>query len=446
MHLPAPPRTPDRPAAGVELVDVPQGSRYGWPGRSRVPPSVDCRQRRSRWAGRRAGRSGGESWGRRRSRGGSSCPGCARRATGARCWSASRDTARGEAFAAREGVEGVSGGYQAAARVRRGRRGVHRAAELAITPSGRSRRSRQGKAVLCEKPLTARVPDTDRVLARRGARQAAVGGVRLPVPGAAPTDRRADRRGGDRRARGRSTAPSTSRLGRDRGHPALGRARRRRAGRRRVLPDPSGARAARAGRRAGRRRRRVGAPRWRSTRPGSSRHGDRRLTLTCGLQRAYDTFTRVLGDGGPPAPDQPVPSRARGHAGDPPAGRGAGGGAPDQRPRSFTAALRHIHAVVRGEEAPRHLAVDSALSHRRDARRAAGGGRMTGRHRARWSSPPTSSPSWSSGSPAPSRARTSSTSRRCCRCPATRATTTGEPPRPERRRAHALARSPPAPR
>jgi hypothetical protein len=28
--------------------------------------------------------------------------------------------------------------------------------------------------------------------------------------------------------------------------------------------------------------------------------------------------------------------------------------------RSFTAALRHIHAVVRGEQEPRHLAVDSA--------------------------------------------------------------------------------------
>jgi hypothetical protein len=29
---------------------------------------------------------------------------------------------------------------------------------------------------------------------------------------------------------------------------------------------------------------------------------------------------------------------------------------------SFTAALRHIHAVVRGEEAPRQLAVDTALT------------------------------------------------------------------------------------
>ena len=30
--------------------------------------------------------------------------------------------------------------------------------------------------------------------------------------------------------------------------------------------------------------------------------------------------------------------------------------------RSFTAALRHIHAVVRGEAAPAHLASGSALA------------------------------------------------------------------------------------
>lgn len=91
-------------------------------------------------------------------------------------------------------------------------------------------------------------------------------------------------------------------------------------------------------------------------------HGDRRLALTCGFGRPYDTFTRLLGDGGrlhltnpfhPTAEDvleihrpgaEPVIER------------------PTRDGHSFTAALRHINAVVRGEEEPRHLAVDSALS------------------------------------------------------------------------------------
>jgi predicted dehydrogenase len=91
-------------------------------------------------------------------------------------------------------------------------------------------------------------------------------------------------------------------------------------------------------------------------------HGDRRLTLTCGLQRAYDTFTRILGDGG------------RLHVANP-FHPGPGDALEIHRPgaevvvehptadeRSFTAALRHIHAVVRGEEEPRQLAVDSAAA------------------------------------------------------------------------------------
>ena len=84
--------------------------------------------------------------------------------------------------------------------------------------------------------------------------------------------------------------------------------------------------------------------------------GARRLLLSCGFQRSYDTFTSVLGSAGRvvltnpfhpgPAdtltilrPDaEPVTERP----------------APDQR--SFTAALRHIHAVLRGEAAPEHTA------------------------------------------------------------------------------------------
>ena len=33
--------------------------------------------------------------------------------------------------------------------------------------------------------------------------------------------------------------------------------------------------------------------------------------------------------------------------------------------RSFTPAIRHIHGVLRGHEAPRHLAVDEALGNAR---------------------------------------------------------------------------------
>jgi predicted dehydrogenase len=91
-------------------------------------------------------------------------------------------------------------------------------------------------------------------------------------------------------------------------------------------------------------------------------HGDQRLTLTCGFGRPYDTFTRLLGDGGRvhltnpfhPGPDDRLEIHRPGA--EPVVEH------PTQDARSFTAALRHIHAVVRGEQEPRHLAVDSALS------------------------------------------------------------------------------------
>lgn len=89
--------------------------------------------------------------------------------------------------------------------------------------------------------------------------------------------------------------------------------------------------------------------------------GSRRLLLTCGFRRSYDTFTRILGDEGqlhltnpfhPGAADTLVLHR--------------GGEAIVEHPttdaHSFTAALRHIHAAVRGETAPAHLASQSALA------------------------------------------------------------------------------------
>lgn len=88
-------------------------------------------------------------------------------------------------------------------------------------------------------------------------------------------------------------------------------------------------------------------------------YGEQRLVLSCGFRRAYDTFTRVIGSEGQihldnpfhPAPDDRLVVRR-------------GGEETVEHPtvdqRSFTAALRHIHAAVRGEEEPRHLATAGA--------------------------------------------------------------------------------------
>ena len=88
--------------------------------------------------------------------------------------------------------------------------------------------------------------------------------------------------------------------------------------------------------------------------------GDRRLMLSCGLRRSYDTFTRLLGDAGEIRISNPF------H----PSGRDQLQVlAPGRDPRttqaadvpSFAPVIRHIHAVLRGAEAPRLLAVDTAL-------------------------------------------------------------------------------------
>jgi predicted dehydrogenase len=99
---------------------------------------------------------------------------------------------------------------------------------------------------------------------------------------------------------------------------------------------------------------------------GVVEHGaHRRLLLSCGFRRPFDTFTRVLGDGGelrltnpfhPGADDVLELHRPEG---DPIVER------PTTDAHSFTAALRHIHAVVRQQEAPRQLAIDSALPNAR---------------------------------------------------------------------------------
>jgi predicted dehydrogenase len=89
--------------------------------------------------------------------------------------------------------------------------------------------------------------------------------------------------------------------------------------------------------------------------------GDRRLLLSCGFKRSFDTFTSVLGSAGQiqlTNPFHPSPAHTltilRPRT-DPVVER------PTTDQRSFTAAIRHIHAVLRGEEAPVHTAAEYSL-------------------------------------------------------------------------------------
>jgi predicted dehydrogenase len=90
--------------------------------------------------------------------------------------------------------------------------------------------------------------------------------------------------------------------------------------------------------------------------------GGRRLLLSCGFNLAPDTFSTLLGTGGKihltnpfhPTPQDRFEVWMEGRA---PAVHPAAG--PDQH--SFTPAVRHIQAVVRGEEEPRLLAIDASL-------------------------------------------------------------------------------------
>lgn len=86
----------------------------------------------------------------------------------------------------------------------------------------------------------------------------------------------------------------------------------------------------------------------------------RNLVLSCGMNRRYDTFTRLLGSDGEIRMTNPfhpsdgdrleilgrqTESAAAAPAGEP----------------SFTAAIRHIQAVLVGAEEPRQLAIDTSL-------------------------------------------------------------------------------------
>ncbi len=89
--------------------------------------------------------------------------------------------------------------------------------------------------------------------------------------------------------------------------------------------------------------------------------GDRRLLLTCGFRRAYDTTTVLLGTRGSLRLDNPyhpgldAALEVRRAGADPVVER------PTRDARSFSGALRHIAAALAGEEAPTHTALESAL-------------------------------------------------------------------------------------
>lgn len=91
-------------------------------------------------------------------------------------------------------------------------------------------------------------------------------------------------------------------------------------------------------------------------------HGGARLMLSCGFNRPYDTFTRILGDAGELRLSNPFhPDR-----GDTLELLAPGAERIVERPNvdehTFTAAIRHIQAVLRHEAEPRHLALDSAAA------------------------------------------------------------------------------------
>lgn len=272
---------------------------------------------------------------------------------------ASRDRARAAEFAAREGVEGVSDGYRELLES-----GEIDAVYVALPNSHHAEWAiaglEAGLAVLCEKPLTAAVDETDRVLEVALRQADALLWEAFVFPFQAQHQRIVALI--DDGALGELAEISSAfhfRVGRDDdirlsaelgggaladvgcypirlAHELLG-----------PVDGPVGIDA-------------VWGREVEVDAAGIVSHGNRRLTLTCGFRRASDTFTRILGDGGRihlTNPFHPRPADVLEiHRPD--------GEVIVEHPttdeRSFTAALRHIHAVVRGEETPRHLAVDSA--------------------------------------------------------------------------------------
>jgi predicted dehydrogenase len=275
---------------------------------------------------------------------------------------ASRELARAEAFAAEHGVEGSTDDYRAALESP-----DVDAVYVALPNSHHAEWTiaalEAGKAVLCEKPLCADVNDTRRVLETARDRPGALLWESFVFPFQAQHRRLAELV--DSGAIGDvaevSSAfhflvrrPDDIRLSAELGGGALADVGCYPI---RLAHELLGPAAGPVGVEA----------RWEEQvevdAAGYVAHGTgRRLVLTCGFRRAYDTFTRILGDAGQlhlsnpfhPQPDDVLTLHRPGHE--------VAVERPTTDAHSFTAALRHIHAVLSGDEPPRHLAVDSALA------------------------------------------------------------------------------------
>ena len=89
--------------------------------------------------------------------------------------------------------------------------------------------------------------------------------------------------------------------------------------------------------------------------------GGRRLHLSCGLGRGYDTYASLEGTAGRIVVSNPFhPGPGDSYQVIPPRG-GTVSHPATAGEASFTAAIRHINAVLAGEDEPRILAVDTAL-------------------------------------------------------------------------------------
>jgi predicted dehydrogenase len=86
----------------------------------------------------------------------------------------------------------------------------------------------------------------------------------------------------------------------------------------------------------------------------------RSLVLSCGMNRRYDTFTRLLGSDGEIRMSNPFHPSSGDRLEIVGREEGSAAAAPLGEP-SFTACIRHIQAVLGGSEEPRQLAIDTAL-------------------------------------------------------------------------------------
>ncbi len=89
--------------------------------------------------------------------------------------------------------------------------------------------------------------------------------------------------------------------------------------------------------------------------------GDRRLLFSSGFRSAYQTFTRILGTHGEiqmTNPFHPRPHDRRSLVREDVVETQP---AIDADQPTFTPAIRHIHRALRGDEEPRHLAIDDAM-------------------------------------------------------------------------------------